>query len=366
MGNFSGFMNALGDAFGGYAQDQQTHIERARQAAADARQAALDAQNRQNGDFARMMQAQQAGYIPQAQDFAARTAGPAAALAQTIGGSPTAFLNPGAQYQAPGPSLTVPLSTGSQQYVYNWDRSPNGQSERRQMAEQDARERAASAAANAKEQSARKGAYTVMRASFKDEPLSAQPFDPSVDYVAALKEAQDNRRLQATLGVARARLGQQAAARDARAKVPTPDQVKSATVRDLADPAADILLAYHGGDGGARQGAAYAVGHLPLVGTYLQGKTDAAYQNAMNAARTLATQYLEIMPKSRFQPSTVDDIMSQIAPDPGDAPQKRASKLARVRTLKSAIEKRAALRPDDPGPTLDDMPDFPQPDGSNP
>lgn len=140
----------------------------------------------------------------------------------------------------------------------------------------------------------------------------------------------------------------------------TPDQIKASTVNDLAGPAADALIAYHGGEGGVRQNTAAALSHIPFAGNYLEGKTDPAFQAAMNNARVLGTQYLEIMPKSRFQPSTIDDIMKQIAPNAGDAPQVKAQKIARIKVLKAAIAKRAA------NPVDVNLDDAPQPPGAEP
>ncbi len=163
----------------------------------------------------------------------------------------------------------------------------------------------------------------------------------------------------------RLKVSQDAAAK--KAAQPTPDQVKSQTVQALADPAAIALSSYYA-QGGPKGAAPYLSGtlsHVPFVGNRLQNVSDngANFQTAMSNARVLGTQYLEIMPKSRFQPSTIDDIMKQIAPEPGDNPQKQAQKAARVKQLQSAIRKRATLRPDAPA---DDLTDIPEPPGTEP
>ncbi len=142
----------------------------------------------------------------------------------------------------------------------------------------------------------------------------------------------------------------------------TPDQVKSNTVLSLAEPAAQGLLDYHGGqESGFQRGAAAFAGHIPGVGNALQGAIDDKYQAALDNARTLATQYLEIMPKSRFQPQSVNDIVQQIAPTVGDAAPKKAQKIARIQQLIGAIRKRAANPSDLAGPSLDDAPLPPTP-----
>ena len=130
------------------------------------------------------------------------------------------------------------------------------------------------------------------------------------------------------------------------------------TVDALAQPAADILEKYH--SSGRRAGIADLAGrYVPLVGNFAQGKIDPDYQNAHNAALTLSTQYLEVMPKSRFQPSTIAEIMKQIDPNPQDADQLKATKLARVKVLRAAIHARAT-NAQGPEHDLNDIPPPPE------
>lgn len=266
---------------------------------------------------------------------------------------------------------------------------------------------AAAAVAAAGKAGANKRAFGLIAKMNPQHPMVAGGFDPDTDYteeakgvVGAWKEAQKPPKSQviqtdqglsrvltegapglimgpdgkplgkpvaqttpyqnSMLDIYRSRIQQQKDAAAKKAAVPTPDQVKSQTVNDLAAPAADILIKYHGsGDEGPRRALAAGASHIPWIGHMMEGGIDENYQNAMNAARTLATQYLEIMPKSRFQPSTVDDIIKQIAPNVGDGPSLKASKIARVQTLKSAIANRAKLRPDAPSPDLNDIPEPP-------
>ncbi len=272
-----------------------------------------------------------------------------------------------------------------------------------------AAQQAATAAAKAL---VNKRAYNALAKAKPDHPLVGVGYDDNTDYMGALKELQQKptfSKVQKADGTytaineatgldpsgqpvqgmvpkdpnapppmseyqgkmlelyqQRLKASQDTAAR--RAAVPTPDQVKSRTVESLATPAADILSGYF--DQGGAQGAApmmsKVASHIPLIGGKLSNMSsgEQSYQNAMTAARTLATQYLEIMPKSRFQPSTVDDIMQQIAPEPGKDSNAalRLQKAARVKTLRAAIQKRAALRPDAP---TTDLTDIPQPPGTD-
>lgn len=168
---------------------------------------------------------------------------------------------------------------------------------------------------------------------------------------------------QSMLGIYRQKVADAEEKQKAAANKPTPDQVKASTVNDLAGPAADALITYHGGQSGALAGAkrtgASIASHIPLVGNAIEGAIDKDYQAAMNNARVLGTQYLEIMPKSRFQPSTIDDVMKQIAPSLGDSEPVKMAKIARIKVLKAAIAKRAGLRPDAPGHDLSDIPEPP-------
>ena len=219
-----------------------------------------------------------------------------------------------------------------------------------------------------------RGAYAVLAASFPNSPIiKASPtFQQGISYTKALNDEQEVRKANTMtpyqtgmLGVARqnaATRGQAAAVNQGKQ---TPDQIKSQTVLSLSDPAAQILLDYKGG-GGAADTAANAVTGIPLLGrtglaNAITGKISPAFQNAHNAAVTLATQYLEIMPKSRFQPSTIDEVVKQIEPNPGgDAPLVAASKLARVKALRDAIRSRAHNATANTGlVSLDDAPEPP-------
>ena len=141
-------------------------------------------------------------------------------------------------------------------------------------------------------------------------------------------------------------------------KVETPDQVKMGTVADLAEPAANHLLSYYGEapTGSTSQTVSAAASHVPLVGKALANWSNDDYQTALQNARVLGTQYLESLPKGRFQRSSVEDIMQQIAPNQNDTAVQRAQKAALIRTYIRAIKKRANNPNDLPAPTLDDAP----------
>lgn len=211
--------------------------------------------------------------------------------------------------------------------------------------------------------------YNTLKSEFPDDALVQSPFDPN--NAANYGKAIDFRRQQALQRTAQPRnidplspQGVSAAVSRAqqiaalKPKTLTPDQVRMQTVNDLAAPAANALLSYYSGTPSTiGEMESSALHHIPLVGTKLGNYADEGYQTALQNAHVLATQYLEAMPKSRFQPSTVEDIAKQIAPIAGDSPTQRAQKAARVRDLQRAIKKRALNPTDLPDPSgLDDAP----------
>lgn len=127
---------------------------------------------------------------------------------------------------------------------------------------------------------------------------------------------------------------------------PNSDMVRSQTVEKMATPASETLLNYlKSQDAGSQKSQVSDMARrLPLLGNRISGVVDPEYQNAHNAAVTLATQYLEVMPKSRFQPASINEVLKQIDPDPGDNVILRASKIKRVGELRDAIEARAGIK----------------------
>lgn len=280
-------------------------------------------------------------------------------------------------------TITLPNAQGQpMRILIDPSKTPEALQERRLSMTQDAMDRrqqrqldAATSLESQREQAktlaqvaAARADYNTLKAIKPNHPLVQAPFDPNTaaNYSKALDFERDIAKANAAQpknidplspeGIA---AGVKRAGLLAQFKPESPDATKAKTSEAIATPAANQLLSFYdaAGQGSNRHSTVGALSHVPMLGHYLEGKYDPTQQAADDAAVALATQYLEVMPKSRFQPSTIADVKKQIEWSPADSPQTRAQKRARIVELQKAIQMRAKMAGmASPDNSLDDAP----------
>lgn len=168
MGQFPGFLSALGQAFGGYGQDQQNQIARQRQAGLDAQAA-----QRLTMDQS-LANAQIGNYKSEAeQRTSAIEAARIKALSNQRAHAALSKLDPSVGEYDDGTDYTTALKSTQE----------GAAKQRLEIAKQ-------------------RRDYNTLKAEFKTHPLASQPFseqDPA-DYTAALGDARDLRKVNAAAG----------------------------------------------------------------------------------------------------------------------------------------------------------------------